>query len=134
MKVVYRARDAAEAHLMRGGLEARGIRAVVQGDGLPIIAGEVPFCELLPTVQVNDEDFDEAAAVIEELRQPPAVDGVPWVCPTCGETMDAQFTECWQCSLDTDDVTCRGCGYMLRGLQNSGACPECGEPYTAAPS
>ncbi|MCC6360529.1 MAG: hypothetical protein IT450_17460 [Phycisphaerales bacterium] len=27
-----------------------------------------------------------------------------------------------------DDVLCLGCGYMLRGLNPAGACPECGQP------
>ncbi|MEX2218178.1 MAG: hypothetical protein WD749_05405 [Phycisphaerales bacterium] len=33
-------------------------------------------------------------------------------------------------AIDALDLRCPRCEYALRGLGRSGACPECGEPYT----
>ena len=135
MKQIYQARDAGEAHLIRAELEARGIPAVVQGESLRGAVGEVPFFLAMPTVHVPDDRAEEALEIIEEYRQPPAPPGEPWECPECGEMIDGQFSGCWQCAGDDPDAVppeqrrCRECGYRLRGLPDSGTCPECGRPY-----
>ena len=49
MKPVYTARHPAEAHLIRGMLEAGGIRAEVRGDQLYGAFGELP---VLPSVWI----------------------------------------------------------------------------------
>jgi hypothetical protein len=70
MKQVYQARDAAEAHFIRASLEARGIRAVVQGENLQLTAGEVPFFLATPTVHVNDDEAEAAFEAVAELTRP----------------------------------------------------------------
>src|SRR4051794_37160487 len=34
--------------------------------------------------------------------------------------------------VTTDDVTCAGCGYLLRGLDPAGTCPECNHSIAAS--
>ena len=68
MKRVHTAKHPTEAHLVKGMLEAEGIRASVLGDQLYGAYGELP--------------------VLRDVR---------WTCAHCGENLEGQFTECWKC-------------------------------------
>jgi len=98
MKLVHTARHPTEAHLIRGMLEAQGIRAAVKGDQLYGAFGELP---VLPTVWILDDTLaaDADRIVIEFLRGTAAhrYSHERWTCATCGETLEGQFTECWKC-------------------------------------
>ena len=109
LKKVYEAKNAADAHLLRGLLESEGIPAIVRGVGI------VPFIEVglfrmgsRPTVWVLDDarvsralevvhgyrtDPEQAAAAAADGTAPAAV----WMCPSCGERMEQQFSDCWSC-------------------------------------
>src|SRR5262245_13058575 len=98
MKLVYTAKHPTEAHLIRGMLEAAGIRATVRGDQLYGAYGELP---VLPTVWIFDTVRAEEAdqVVIEFLRGGAArkYSHERWSCTQCGEVLEGQFTECWNC-------------------------------------
>lgn len=154
LRPLYGGRDAMETHLLRDLLEERGISAVVLGDYLSNATGALPLgSSAFPRVWVNEEDLPRARAIVAEFEQRsanllPATDNEPWVCPKCRETVDGQFTDCWNCqaprpgtctvaepvdagsadpTLDVD-VVCIRCQYNLRGLTPSHRCPECGLP------
>jgi hypothetical protein len=98
MKLVHTARHPTEAHLIRGLLEAEGIRADVRGDQLFGAFGELP---VLPTVWVRDESLALQAdrLIVEFLRGAAAVRyrNERWTCAACGESLEGQFTACWAC-------------------------------------
>jgi len=102
MQQVYLAADPADAHLVKGFLESHGIEAIVRGETLFALRGEVPLtADTLPTVWIVD---DGAVARARELldeyhrsRAPGSDKGRPWRCPKCGEQLEPQFTNCWQC-------------------------------------
>jgi hypothetical protein len=99
MQKLYEARDSLEAQLLKDRLQTRHIRAVVLGDGLLGGAGELPAM-VFPTVWVvESRDLVPAKRVLAEfLHAPPSGDaGTAWVCPGCGERVDAEFDLCWQC-------------------------------------
>lgn len=101
MKQVFLAHDVTEAHLVKGLLESHGLSALVRGEALAGIAGEVPFVDVWPTVWVLDDDREaEARAVIEEYERGPAPDPSRgrWRCPKCGQPLEPQFTACWACA------------------------------------
>lgn len=150
---IYTSRDPAEAHLLRSQLETAGIRAVVLGETLANAIGTLPLGSAsAPTVWVNDDALPDAAAVVEAFEQrlahgPLPTIAAPWVCPKCGETIEGQFTDCWNCLTARSDGTavvpvadaehdpslaqdlpCLQCQYNLRGLTPLHRCPECGHP------
>ena len=98
MKLVFTAKHPTEAHLIRGMLESEGIRAEVRGDQLYGAFGELP---VLPTVWIRDpaDDADAVRVVNEFLRGTPARrhGHERWTCAGCGETLEGQFTDCWNC-------------------------------------
>jgi hypothetical protein len=102
MTQVFVARHPTEAHLVRGLLEASGIAAEVHGESLFGARGEAPVTEdTLPTVWVSaDEDAARARDVLadyESQKTGEEPSGAPWTCATCGESVEAQFTACWNC-------------------------------------
>ena len=107
MKSVYSARDVVDAHLVKTFLDEQGIESVVQGEALSNILGEIPVTrETLPSVWVREEDFDRANEAIAGFRADAAEGqaGTPWKCPNCGEEIEPQFTECWNCGTSRPPV------------------------------
>jgi hypothetical protein len=98
MKLVYTAKHPTEAHLIRGMLEAEGIRAEVKGDQLYGAFGDLP---VLPTVWILDDTLAAQAerSVLDFLHGTAArkYEHERWACPQCGEVLDGQFTACWKC-------------------------------------
>lgn len=102
MKQVYIATNPLDAELVKGFLEAHGIEAVVRGNAVFALRGEVPMTpETLPTVWVVDDGAaTRARELIDERhrgRDSGPQDTAPWPCPRCGEQVEPQFTDCWHC-------------------------------------
>ncbi len=102
MQEVYTANHPTDEHLVKGLLEASGIAALVRGEAVFGLRGEVPFTiDTLPTVWVLDDSAvpraRELVAEYVQRQQPGTPHGRPWKCPKCGEQLEPQFTDCWQC-------------------------------------
>ena len=67
MRAVYQAENILDAHLVRGALEAQGLRAFVTGEFLTGAAGQLPVAGLV-AVLVEDEDFHAAELAVAELE------------------------------------------------------------------
>ena len=96
MKKVFLAQHPTEAHLIAGFLESHGIPSRVKGEPLFSARGIAQMTpDTLPSVWVLDDmHVDEA---LELLRGRPAAPGGCWTCGRCGQTVEPQFTACWQC-------------------------------------
>lgn len=107
MTEIYRAAHPAQAHLLRGLLESEGIDAVVIGEFGFNVRGEAPITEeTLPRVcVVNEADAERARAIAVSFDTggKGATGAAPWTCPQCGETIEAQFGECWRCGTQRPD-------------------------------
>lgn len=68
MKIVYRAADILEAHIVSGMLGSRGIEAYVGGHYLQGAVGDLPPLSIA-NVSVADDDFDAAMTVIGDYEQ-----------------------------------------------------------------
>ena len=108
MKRIYSARDEIDAQLVKGFLDAQGIESVVQANGLQQILGSIPVtADTLPSIWVRDEDVERATDAIagfkaDAVPAQPVAD--PWTCPTCGEQIEPQFSECWNCGASKPAV------------------------------
>ena len=101
LKKIHVAANAVDAHMLEGLLEQEGIRAVVRGDDfVPLQGGNLFTMETRPSVWVfDDEHLPRARELADDFgRRPTPSDRPPatWTC-RCGETIEEQFTECWNC-------------------------------------
>lgn len=96
---VFTAADPAEAQMVSDMLADAGIEATVQGSNLWAARGEIGLgTGTMPTVWVHAANVQQARELIDQREHGPAPDKPPWTCPRCGETIDGQFTDCWNCA------------------------------------
>lgn len=102
MLKVFVAQHQAQAHLVEDLLRSNGIEAHVVGESLlNTIPGPSIIPGTAPEVWILDEAQAEPAR--ELLRRftgglpLPESAGPAWQCPACSETLESQFTSCWNC-------------------------------------
>jgi hypothetical protein len=109
MKQLYIADDPTEAHLVKGILEQYGISCEIRGEALWIARGQLPLTsETLPTIWIIDDNrYEEATELTERFKNGTLTEntGANWKCPECGEEVEGQFTECWQCGANRPEET-----------------------------
>ena len=99
MKLLHPARHAVEAHLVRGFLESHGISAVVRGEYLTSGWGELPT-DVCAVWIAEDDQFEDAERLLKQFLKgsyAKQFGSDAWQCASCGETLEGQFTECWNC-------------------------------------
>lgn len=99
MICVYTARYAAEAHLVCGFLQSLGIAAIVRGEHLTGGFGELPV-DVCGVWITNPAERTEAERRVREFLQEKKPEAGPWVCESCQETLEGQFTSCWRCGSE----------------------------------
>lgn len=101
---IYTGRDTMDAHHVRAHLEQHGFKAQVFGETLNSALGELPFTDgTRPSVWVTTEDEPRAIECAQDFIQPPdepAIKAEAWTCPSCAETVEGQFSACWQCGTE----------------------------------
>jgi hypothetical protein len=96
MKLLMRCDHAIAAAHYAGALRAAGIDCEVRNTVLSGALGEIPFLECAPQIWIrNSLDEPRARELIEQLLSPVA--GEPWTCSRCGEVLEPQFAQCWNC-------------------------------------
>src|SRR5262245_66641978 len=99
VKQVHVAKHAPEAHLVKGFLESNGITAVVRGEFLTSGWGELPLDVCSVWIE-DDRQYDRAQSLLvafltgNHAREFRVRD---WRCPKCGEQLEGQFTDAWNC-------------------------------------
>lgn len=100
MKRVYQSSDYYSAQLVKSHLQDNDIEATVTGELLLGAIGEIP-ANSYPSVWVtDDQDYERARQLIEEFELGKSglqADDVSWTCPQCGERIEPQFNQCWNC-------------------------------------
>ncbi len=102
MRKIHTAESLIEIAHLRNVLVAAGIACQIRNDRLMGALGEIPFVDCWPELWLeNERDALTAKGLIDtELR--PAVPSADWTCPSCGETIEGQFSDCWHCSPPRD--------------------------------
>jgi hypothetical protein len=98
VKRVFSTHNLQLAHHKKNLLEAEGIHAVVRNEMLSSAMGELPPAETQAEVWIlSDADAARAEQLLTSTRA-----GPDWRC-ACGETLGAQFTQCWRCGAYRQD-------------------------------
>ena len=98
MRKVYTSDNIAIIGHLRQVLEHHAIPCIVRNDFLLGGAGELPVNETWPEIWVvDDEDVDRARALIDAIVATEPESEPPWLCVSCGEKVEGQFTDCWRC-------------------------------------
>jgi hypothetical protein len=100
MQRLYQAGDRIEAQFLVDFLDRHLIEAAVFGDYLAGAFGELPV-NIYPTVWVlEDEDLSRAEELLARFlaqTESASTEDFPWICPGCGERVEAGFDLCWNC-------------------------------------
>jgi hypothetical protein len=84
------------ATLWRDVLQSAGVRCEIRNRFIGAGIGELPADQVSPQLWLtNENDRRAAEQVLRELRHPGR--SPRWVCPRCGEKIDGQFFQCWNC-------------------------------------
>lgn len=91
MRRVFSSHNLQLVHHWKNVLAAAGVRASVRNEMLSSAMGELPPAECQAELWVEDADAPAAQAALDAVPC-----GPDWIC-ACGETLGAQFTDCWRC-------------------------------------
>ena len=104
MKKVFESRTSSEVFLLKGLLEENGIACVIKNENLPNVFGVIPFVECNPELWIVDEqDMAFATELIESWRGEENRILDSWICESCGEKIEGQFSSCWNCGKSRKD-------------------------------
>lgn len=62
-------------------------------------AGDLPVFDVMPELWVEAKAYARAEAILQQVNdeRERAARLPAWTCPDCGETVEGQFEQCWQC-------------------------------------
>ena len=98
MKKLYSAQDPLMIGHLKNVLESQGINSVIKNIYLAGAVGELPPIECWPELWVvDDAEYSVAVEVLAKALAPLRSVNRPWKCKRCGEMIEGQFSECWNC-------------------------------------
>lgn len=98
MKKVYSSDNFLLIGHLRQVLENHHIECIAKNEYLIGGAGELPPTECWPELWVaEDFQYEKAKELIESFLAIGQASEAAWRCPSCGERLEGQFTECWNC-------------------------------------
>lgn len=101
MKRLHSAKDPLMIGHLKNVLATFGIKCVARNGDLISAAGELPPVECWPELWVvDDEKFSRASRILKKTLAPLRSVKKAWHCVGCGETIEGQFSDCWNCGLD----------------------------------
>jgi hypothetical protein len=98
MKRVYTAKDPLMIGHLKNVLITFGIECITRNVYLSSAAGELPPIECWPELWVVDDTRQaEATTILKKTLAPLKPVKRSWRCDGCGEEVEGQFSECWNC-------------------------------------
>ncbi|HET8701801.1 MAG TPA: DUF2007 domain-containing protein [Nitrococcus sp.] len=98
MRRVYTSSDLLIVGHLAEVLRCRNINRLVRNLYLIGGAGELPPTAIWPELWVDDEDYELARRLVDEVLGTTSSPGPAWVCAGCGECIEGQFAACWNCA------------------------------------
>jgi hypothetical protein len=98
LKRVFSSFNQTAVYHARNLLESAGIETLLRNTVLSSAMGELPPAECQAELWIlNEADYGLAEEILNQ-----SVTGEEWTC-ACGETLGAQFTQCWRCAAFRSD-------------------------------
>lgn len=97
---VYTGQVLALVENMKNVLKMHNIESDIRNQYLSAAVGEIPPHESWPQLWISDQDFERARKIIEYAERDPLESQKILICPKCGEEVEGQFAECWNCGSD----------------------------------
>lgn len=98
---IYSNQDTLMLGHLRNVIRAHGIECVIRNEHLAAAVGELPPIECWPELWIlDDSKYDEAQAVLKRALAPLEPVERLWTCSGCGEEIEGQFTQCWNCGTN----------------------------------
>ena len=108
MKEVFVHQDFTRVGFYESVLKDAGIRCFIQNATTHNLLTGLPSPLFFPKLCViDDEDCEDALALLEPLHSQPlpdASDAKDWTCPKCHESVPSEFGSCWQCGAMREDT------------------------------
>jgi hypothetical protein len=109
MKRIYSAKDPLMIGHLKNVMATFGIKCITRKLDLISAAGQLPPTECWPELWVVDDDkASRARSILKKTMAPLASVKKSWTCSGCGEKIEGQFSECWNCGCDRAGVKSRG--------------------------
>ncbi|OHB63838.1 MAG: hypothetical protein A2168_08755 [Planctomycetes bacterium RBG_13_50_24] len=110
IKQVYIAQDPPDAHFVAGILEQYGIPCEIRSEDLSSARGTLSVSpDTLPAIWIQDDNrYEEDRDLVRQIEDKTLTantGGGLWQCPNCGEEIEAQYTDCWQCGTSRLEET-----------------------------
>lgn len=98
MKIILSSPIPGEIAQLKDMLENAGIACFTRNEVVAGLSPEVPLSESTPELWIRDDhQLAKALEIKRAWKASVPVGGADWVCPTCGETSEPQFSSCWKC-------------------------------------
>lgn len=94
LKLIYSAPNLLLVRHWKNLLESHGIACIIKNANLNSAAGELPPTECWPELWLTDDQHYREARQLLDRDQ---TDQPSWTCPNCGELLEGQFDQCWNC-------------------------------------
>jgi len=100
-QAIYTAETLIQVEHIRALLQNEGIQTTLKNQYLSAGLGELPAFECWPELWlVNQRDAERAQRLVQDYLHfdPSALKD--WVCLKCHETIEGQFSQCWNCGAE----------------------------------
>ncbi len=100
MKKLYIAESTHDAHITQDLLKQRGHETEMRDANLASTFGQIPLKAVKTTLWVTEELYADAKKALTEIKSTPEKEYKPWNCHRCGESIEGNLLECWNCSAE----------------------------------
>ncbi len=103
---VYTSPDLPMVSNIKNILETHGINSIIQKQYSSAAVGEIPVIECWPELWILDPaQLERAKEIVSGAINPDTELLPPWECKACHETIEGQFTACWNCGAEREIPT-----------------------------
>ena len=100
---VYTSPDLPMVGHMKNILESHGIACTIQKQFSSAAVGDIPPIECWPELWIVEKrQLEQAKAIVKEALEPLPNNLPRWECPHCNESIEGQFTACWNCGTERE--------------------------------